>query len=78
LSPLPPGKGNRLRFDVVGQQTLRHGKRGDPHRRCPLQKLAAVDAPVAILVVKIEDLLVDFRLGDGSHCVCLRGVAGRC
>ena len=43
---------------------LRHDERRSAHGARPLQELAAVHAAVAVLVVEIEDLLVDFRLGD--------------
>jgi hypothetical protein len=58
------GKGDRLGLGVARQQRLRHGKTADRHDGRPLQERAAVDPPVAVLVVEIIDALVDLALGQ--------------
>jgi len=44
---------------------VRHSQPADRHCGRLLQKLAAVDAPVALFVIKIEHALVDLALGQG-------------
>ena len=58
------GEGDRLGQRVARQQRLRHGETADRHGGGPLQELAAIDAPVAILVIEIEHALVDLDLGQ--------------
>jgi hypothetical protein len=62
------GEGDGLRPGVIGQQALRHHQRGGAQRAGPPCEFAPVDAAVAVLVVQIEDLLVDFELGNRRHC----------
>src|SRR5258708_11269651 len=69
------GKRNRLRARVIGQQ--RKGEGQCAHRARALEELAPVDAAVAVLVVELENLLVDLRLGDGSHAFSVFGSLSR-
>src|SRR5438067_8529992 len=59
------GEVDGLRPCIVRQERDRETQRAK--RASALQELAAVDAPVAVLVVKREDLLVDLGLGNGAH-----------
>jgi hypothetical protein len=63
------GEGDRLRPGIARQQRLRHGEAAGDHGRGFRQKLSAVHAAVAVLVVKIEHALVDLDLGERGSVV---------
>src|SRR5207302_3710315 len=69
------GERDGLCARVIGQEREREGERAE--RTCALQEFAPVNATVAILVVKVEDLLVDLLLRDGVHrfLSCLSNLA---
>jgi hypothetical protein len=71
------GERDLLRQRIAGQQRLRHRQAGATQRRdrCgALQKLAPVDATVAVLVVQVEYALVDFALCDALKHVMRSGL----
>ena len=70
------GERDRLGERVPGQQRVRHGQAADRDHAGPLEKLAAVDAPVAVLVVEVVDAPVDLALRD--HEVSCPGFQNPC
>ncbi len=71
-------EGNLLRLRVVRHQPVRDRQRARAESPGALQELAPVYAAVAILVVKIEHLLVDFGLRNRGHCISLAPIVNKC
>ena len=69
------GEGDGLSPGIVRKQSLRHHQRRRAQRTRAPHEFAAVDAAVAILVVEIEYLLVDFGLGNCGHRSSGRGMS---